>query len=195
MPFGVPLDILGIDIAFIAMSRGSRVREWTRQVGRKGFTVIELLVALVMVVLLAGVSLPFFLTIVQNYRFDGAVQQVLVDLRYAQSVAVSRGGQASLHWGNDLLPAEPNTYRIERSTDGGTTWTSVTPWVNISADFQGITIQSIKDSANVTLARVSFDARGASVATLNHPIRITLVNAAGTPRTVEILATGTVRAL
>lgn len=164
-----------------------------QQAGRKGFTVIELLVALVMVVLLAGVSLPFFLTIVQNYRFDGAVQQVLVDLRYAQSVAVSRGGQASLHWGNDI--AEPNKYRIERSTDGGTTWTSVTPWVNISADFQGITIQSIKDSANVTLARVSFDARGASVATLNHPIRITLVNTAGTPRTVEILPTGTVRAL
>lgn len=170
--------------------------------GGKGFTVIELLVALAMIVILAGASLPFFLTLLQNYRFDGAVQKVMVDLRYAQSVAVSRGGQAAFHWGNDQNPQEPSKYRIERSTDGGATWTEVTGWYNLAGDFQGITIQSIKDSDNATRTRVCFDARGALVASTNcpptgvpRPFRITLVNAAGTPRTIEVLPTGTVRAL
>jgi len=167
---------------------------WTGQGGGKGFTVIELLVALAMIVILVGASMPFFLTLLQNYRFDGAVQKVLVDLRYAQSVAVSRGGQAAFHWGNDLIPAKPNTYRIERSTDGGGTWTEVTGWYDLAGEFQGITIQSVKDNAGVTLSRVRFDARGASIATTSHPIRITLVNTAGTLRTVEVLPTGTVRA-
>ncbi len=175
------------------------MRGWTGQEGGKGFTVIELLVALAMIVILAGASLPFFLTLLQNYRFDGAVQKVLVDLRYAQSVAVSRGGQASLHWGNDLSPAAPSKYRIERSTDGGSTWTEVTGWYDLASEFQGITIQSIKDSGNVTRTRVCFDARGALPLTnpncpVTPPIRITLVNATGTPRTIEVLPTGTVRA-
>lgn len=163
----------------------------------RGFTIVELLVALAMVAILAGVSLPVFTAALQNRRLDGAVRKIVGDLRYAQSLAVAQGGLYRFHSGDDPLANQPGRYRLERSTDGGNNWSEVTPWYTLSSEFQGAGISNIKDSSGIplTIYEVRFNSRGACANCLTPrtpPIVITVSSASGT-RTIQVRSTGSVR--
>ena len=162
----------------------------------RGYTVVELLVAIVLVVILAGVSIPVFTAALQNRRLDGAVRKIVGDLRYAQSLAVAQGGLYRLHSGDEPGVNQPGRYRLERSTDGGSNWGGVTSWYDLSSEFQGAGISSIQDSAGspLTIYEVRFNSRGAcaNCSTLTPPIVITVSGASGT-RTIQVRSTGSVR--
>lgn len=162
----------------------------------RGFTAVELLVAIAVTALLAAVSMPVFTAALEHRRLEGAVRKVLGDLRYTQSLAVAQGGLYRLHSGDDPLANKPGKYRIERSTDGGITWSEVTPWYPLSSEFQGASLSSIRDSAGtpLTLYEVRFNSRGAcaNCATLTPPIVITVAGTSGT-RTIQVRSTGSVR--
>lgn len=173
------------------------MKRWTGQAGRKGFTLIELLVMLFIVGLLAGVSLPVFTSALQNRRLDGALRKIMGDLRYVQSLAVAQGGLYRFHWGDDPLAGQSGKYRLEQSTDGGATWSQVTPWYSLSSEFQGASIASIRDSAGspLTIYEVKFNSRGACANCLSPttpPILIRVSSAAGA-RTIQVRITGSVR--
>lgn len=149
--------------------------------GARGVTLMELVVGMSISAILAGISMPNMVNVIQGYSADGAARQVMADLRYAQSQAISSGMQARLvifdangvatgsGYADDATKA--NKYRLEARPAGGV-WPAVsdtpatnanvlTPWQDLAQDYrQGVT------QANA----VAFTSRGFlqnSTATLN----------------------------
>ncbi len=56
----------------------------------RGYTLIELMVALTIVVILALVSIPSFVTIIKNYRISGVADNLYYFLQNARAEAVKR---------------------------------------------------------------------------------------------------------
>lgn len=164
----------------------------------RGFTAVELLVAIASIAILAAVSMPAFTTTIQNRRLDGATRKIIADLRYAQSMAVARGGLYRLYSGDDPQAGQPGRYRLEQSIDGGTTWSEFTPWYALSSEFPGAGIVGIKDSAGtpLTVYEVRFTSRGSceNPSALTYPINVIVSGEAGM-RTTQIRRTGSVRVL
>jgi len=173
----------------------------------RGFTLVELLVTVAFFAIFSMISMPLFTSVYQGYRFDGAAQTVGSDLRYAQGLAVNKGGCYGLHFGSDPLVNRPNQYRIEKGGCNGLGWPAaadtmatnpnvITNWYNLPQDFPGVTITSLKDNASLTVNRVSFNSLGASVnpfVAISNPVTITLSNASGATRAIQVRATGSVQ--
>lgn len=56
----------------------------------KGFTLVELLIAIVIIGILAAVGVPSFQALMDKKRLQGAADNVLADLRYVQSESVKQ---------------------------------------------------------------------------------------------------------
>lgn len=164
-----------------------------------GFTAVELVIVMLLVGILAAVSLPLFMTIMQSYRLDGAARNVAGDLRYAQSLAVARGGFYRLHSGDEGGVNQPGRYRLEQSASVAGPWTPVTDasgsgeWYLLSSEFVGASLQSIRDNAGGTMYQVQFNSRGAcaNCAGISLPIVVTVSSTSGT-RTVQVRSAGSV---
>ena len=111
---------------------------------QRGFTLIELMVALAVAVVLLSTALPSFFESTARSRLQGAVNELSIDLQYARSQAVRERAAVAL-----TVASDGASYTI---TDASSTLKTVTlP--------RGVTL-----AANTT---VSFDAlRGLSAATL-----------------------------
>ena len=191
-----------------AAAIGTRHQETVMQKER-GFTAIELLVAVAIVPIVAAVSMPFFLAAMESSRLNGAARRIAGDLRLAQSLAVSRGGIYGWHWGGDPngAPPGPTFYRIEKDTGTACNWPAVgdtissngnvvSNWFDLSRELPGITIVSFRDNNGVTVGGAAFNAQRASVnpcAGVTYPISITVKNASGGTRTIQVRSAGSVR--
>ena len=158
-------------------------------------TLVELVVLVLVTGLLAMVALPQFTATLQSLRLNGAARKIVGDLRQAQSLAVAHGGLSRFHSGNDPGAGHPEQYRLEQSSDGGTTWSGVTPWYTLAADFQGVSVFSVQDSAGspVPVYEVRFNSRGtcANCPGLTTPIVIAVASPAGT-RAIQVRSAGSV---
>jgi Tfp pilus assembly protein FimT len=90
--------------------------------GQKGFTIPELLISVLLVILMAAASTPLLLGTIQNYRLRGAAWQVAGDLRLARQKSVSSGRPYRFTSSNTTAGSNPNSYIIERQEVGGS-WT------------------------------------------------------------------------
>jgi len=81
----------------------------------KGFTLVELMVTVSVIGLLAGVGVPYLLVNLPNFRVNGAVRQVLGDVRLAKALAVERGVDCFL-----VFDAAANEYTLRLDTDATT---------------------------------------------------------------------------
>ncbi len=177
---------------------------------KRGFTLTELVVVLAMVAILAAISMPFLFGAMENYRLNGAARRIASDLRYAQSLAVTKSGVYGFHWGGDPLAdwaPGPSYYRLEKNTGTGCNWPSgfdtvdtnptvITNWLDLSEEFRGVTIASVADSGSVQKGGAAFNSLGASVNTCTavaYPLTITVSNGSGGTRTVQARAAGSVR--
>jgi Tfp pilus assembly protein FimT len=162
---------------------------------KPGFTLIELVIAIAIAMMMLAVAMPIFFQVIAQRRLTAAVERVTGDLRYAQSQAVTQGGLFRLHEGGDV--GEAGKYRLEQSTDGGASWTQVTGWYNLSTDYQGSSVQGLKDNAGAGTIRywVGFNSQGVAVAPVGavYPIDLTVVTPTGATKIKQILRTGTIR--
>ena len=193
-----------------------RTRRWSiRPLGRKGWTLIEILIVIAVAVILIGVSIPFFGGVMQTYRLNAATRQVVSEIRMAQSLAVSRGGVYGFHWGGDpAITKSDSEYRIERRggaacadwpPENDTTGNAdvITEWMDLSTEYSNITIQSIVDNGAPfpqTAGGVMFDSRGAAFHNCPgaklFPLTIRLANAAtNEQRCIQTRSAGSVRIL
>lgn len=161
-----------------------------------GFTLIELVVVVAILVMMLAVAMPLFFQIIAQRRLTGAVERLAIDLRYVQSLAVSQGLVHRLHSGADGTAGRPGQYRLERDNGAGG-WVEVAGWYNPSAEYDGSNLQSIKDHGWATIVTydVRFNAQGAvsNTGVGSFPIVLTVVGKSGATRTVEVLRTGVVR--
>ena len=171
----------------------------------RGLSLVQAVVATALVAILAMVSLPLFLSAIQNYRFRAAVDQIVGQIRQARAVAVTKGNVAGFHMmANPCTITTPRAYRIERSATG-TTWPNdcdtpstnatyvITLWQDLAQLFPGVTVSQPVDAGGTTLARITINSLGNSVATGQHPISITITNSPSGSSVVQVTSLGSVR--
>ena len=161
---------------------------------KPGFTLIELVITVAILVMMLVVAMPLFFQIIAQRRLTAAVERVAGDLRYVQSQAVTRGGLFRLHEGGDA--GEAGKYRLEQSTNGGATWTQVTDWYHLSTDYQGSSVQGIKDNAGAGTTRYSipFNSQGVVASTTwVYPLELTVVTPTGATKAIRVLRNGSIR--
>lgn len=78
----------------------------------RALTLVELLVAVALVGILAGVGTPYVLANLPTYRVNAAVRQVVADLRLARTRAVEEGRDVFVHF----LP-DQNRYVLHLDSD------------------------------------------------------------------------------
>jgi prepilin-type N-terminal cleavage/methylation domain-containing protein len=191
-------------------ARDGSIEEMIREMGRKGFTVVEILIALVVAGILIGAAMPSFLGLIERSRIDAATRQLVSEIRAVQSLAVTRGGVFGLHWGGDpFVGMSTNLYRLERDGTGACGWPAPTDtmatnanvirdWRDLSIEYPGITITAVQDNGGTTLGGVMFNSVGASVNTcggVNFPVTITVADGTGGTRIIQVRSAGSVRIL
>ena len=162
---------------------------------RRGVTLVEVVIVVLLTGIFATLAMPQFTASLQSFRLNGAARKIVADLRQAQSLAVAQGGLYRFHSGNDPGAGHPDQYRLEQSTNGGTTWSEVTPWYTLASDFQGVSILTVQDSAGtpVPVYEVQFNSRGAcaNCPGLTTPIVIAVASPSGT-RAIQVRSAGSV---
>ena len=163
----------------------------------RGFTLIELVTAVAIVVTMVAVGMPVFTNVINQRRLSGAVERVAADLRYVQSQAVMRNGTFRLHFGTDPAEGKPGQYRLEQNVGGANPWSPLSGWYTLSTDYLGATFQSITDSAAipVTLYEVRFGPQGSvtNTGTTAYPIVLTVAKSPLTARTIKVMRSGPIR--
>ncbi|KRT69761.1 MAG: Type 4 fimbrial biogenesis protein FimU [candidate division NC10 bacterium CSP1-5] len=182
------------------------MKAWNRHIGAKGFSLVELFVAIIIAGILIAMGLPSFLGLIQRSSMNAGTRQVMYEIRAVQSLAVTRGGVFGFHWGGDpLVGFPPSQYRIIRDTTGACGFPApgapqdgtdvVRTWFDLAGEYPGIVVQSVRDNVGTVLGGVMFNSRGASVntcAAVTFPVTVTVADASGVTRTVTIQRAGRV---
>jgi prepilin-type N-terminal cleavage/methylation domain-containing protein len=163
----------------------------------RGFTLIELVVAVAIFVTMVVVAMPVFTNTINKRRLNGAVERVATDLRYVQSQAVARNGTFRLHFGNDPAAGKPGQYRLEQNVGGANPWSPLNDWYTLSRDYLGATLQGIADSppTSVTLYEVRFGPQGSVTNTgaITYPILLTVAKPSLSTLTIKVMRSGPIR--
>lgn len=169
-----------------------------------GYTLIEMIMGVILMAIMAGISMPAMLMLIQRYRADAAPRQVMADLRFAQSQAIARGMQARLVIFNAVGQAtgttyvdtaKANQYRVEARPTGGA-WPALSDTVASNANVLSEWVDlgtSYRQSVTQANA-VAFTSRGSlqSVSSLSIVLQTMPAGAVRTVRThpggqVEVL--------
>lgn len=182
-----------------------------RRLGSNGFTMVELLVAIVIAGILVGAAMPSFLGLIQGSRLNAATRQVVSEIRAVQSLAVTRSGVFGFHWGGDPGPPAAgrlnSEYRIERDPTEACGWPAptdtmatnanvITEWRDLSVEYPGITITAVQDNGANTIGGPMFSAEGESVNTcgaVSFPLTITIGDGSGATRIIQVRSAGSAR--
>ena len=130
----------------------------------RGFSIAEMLVAVALFAILAGIAVPQFIAFRPKNRLNGAARQVYSELMWARSKAVNDNISYVV-----TFPTN-QTMQIAGST---------TKTVNIQTEYSDVTLSS-------SVTTITFSSRGTS----NVAPTITLTNSGGS-KTVTIRITGT----
>jgi Tfp pilus assembly protein FimT len=178
-----------------------------RQVGRKGFTIIELAVVVGIILLMVIVGLPFFTAMMQNSQLDGATRQLAGDVRDARSLATQSGWQYQIVGFNAGGGSTyKNQYRMLGRSSSGVGWPANTgpsfnfptppggatqmagPWINFNRIYPDI---SLNPSNSNPSFYVSFSSQGVSFESMSFPLQLS--NQSGGSRQVSVTSAGAVR--
>ncbi len=171
----------------------------------RGFTTLEILIVVSIVVVVALVATPNILGTIQRYRLRGGADHVMSNLREIQSLAMTTGARHRLTVSDCTSGPSPcKRYRLERQAgtwpapSSGSGGAVLTEWVDLQRIFTGIRLSSMVDSSTSTnVDSVVFDPRGASVAATSpySPINvtITITHTSGQVRRVLVRSAGSVR--
>ena len=91
---------------------------------RAGFTLVELLVAMSIIVLVVAVVVPSFTTIVRSTNYSSAINLVSATLGKARNIAVERGRHTAVAFGFDTETERMTLTVLERLSAGGGELTS-----------------------------------------------------------------------
>jgi type IV fimbrial biogenesis protein FimT len=123
---------------------------------QRGFTLIELIVALLVLAVLISLAAPSFRTIIQNNRLATGTNGLVSALNLARSEAVKRGGTitvvaASTNWNNGwTINVGATTIRTFAAPPAGVTVTNATTTISfVGSGSATVTTFDICDSTRV----------------------------------------------
>ena len=138
----------------------------------RGVTAVEILIALAVLLILAGAATPSFVGTLQGYRVRTAAWELAGNLRLARQRAVTAQQRTRLVTTPSEATQEPNTYVLQREEGGLSSgiWREEGPRLRLPP---GVTL------APASAATVTFTVKGAA-----DPGTVILANASGEYRVV-----------
>jgi type II secretion system protein H len=89
---------------------------FTSQQRCAGFTLVELAIIFLVIGLIAAVAVPSFRQFTERSRVDGTAQELIMDIQYARSLAVSRNQTYQIQFqANSYQIIETNTGTVMRT--------------------------------------------------------------------------------
>ena len=160
------------------------------------------MIVLTLAGIVTAISAPNFRTLLQVYRRDGAVQQVVGDVRKARTEAVKAGWQYRVYGFNgNTTSAYKNQYRLMGRSSGAVAWPNATDgvfqsatqmlgsWVDINKLYPGITLNPADITPDFW---VTFDSRGVRIDLEPSFNPMAIANQRGNTRSISITAVGSV---
>lgn len=168
----------------------------------RGFTVLELMIVVTLGAILTAMAMPRLSSMMDGYRRDAAVRQLVGDVRKARMEAIRTGWQYRIYGFNTgATSSYKNQYRLMGRSSGAISWPSdtATPfqsatqmagrWVDIPNMYRGITLNPGDGTDHFW---VSFDSRGVRIESDSFDPMV-LRNTPGSTKSVTVGAAGTVR--
>jgi prepilin-type N-terminal cleavage/methylation domain-containing protein len=146
---------------------------------RGGYSFIELLVAMAIMVILSGLASVSFVSQLPHHRLNHAARDLVSDLRWARQLALAERQPVLL-----ILDPDTERYRIERQSDPGIPIGGVRDFLDRRQGFGEIDLVSSSGGRTIT-----FYPQGLT----NNWTSILLRNPAGEERQITVIATGRVR--
>ena len=144
---------------------------------QKGFSLIEIIVAIAIIVTLTGIAVPVYIGMKPSIRLSGATRQIMGDLMWARMQAISQNNEFKM-----FFLADNHRYTIldDDNNDGNIDGNELTVTKDIHGEYCDVTFSSTNDPI--------FYPRGNASPTAT----VTLINSVGT-KTVTIAMTGRVK--
>jgi Tfp pilus assembly protein FimT len=149
---------------------------------RPGLTLVELAMATMVLIVLLGIAIPAFYSMLQRSQLDAAVRQVTSDVREARSRATLAGWQYRLlGFDNDSASPYKNQYRLLGRSSTAVAWpadtvaafTSATQmagtWIDVNELYPGVRLDT-SDATNRFY--VSFNSQGGAFETNSFPLEV-----------------------
>ena len=169
----------------------------------KGFSVLELVVAVAILAVIAGGTIPLLEAAKQRAQASGAADALAGAVREARTRAVATGWQYRiLGFNADGASAFRNQYRVMARSSAGLAWPDDTaapfesttlmagPWINFNTRYPGVKLTPQDGSAQFWVA---VDARGVAFDISPGFSPLQVVGQTGTTRSLSISTVGSVR--
>jgi prepilin-type N-terminal cleavage/methylation domain-containing protein len=143
---------------------------------RRGFTLLELLIAITLAGVLSAIALPSVQRQVERWRIGAAARQVVMDLKAARARAIAGGAAERIHFA-----VASATYQLERQRPGGA-YAAIAPATRLPDGVRVVDCTAAGDG-------VGFRPRGYAITFGT----ITLRNASGDERRVIVDIAGRLR--
>lgn len=165
---------------------------------RKGFTVLELLIAIAIGAIVISVAVPSFFEVMQRNRHGAAVRRVVNDLREARSKAIATGWEVRVvGYSADDSGDHANQYRVFARRSSAVDWpdedatafeTSTQlagSWFDLTSHYSDVDFVVEDDRFEVT-----FDSRGAAPAADDAFNPVLVVNDEGLSSSLTVSVVG-----
>lgn len=182
---------------------GSRA-ERAGQVGRRGYTLIELVVVVGIIIVMLAAGLPFFTSMMKSSRLDAGTRQLAGDVRDARALATQSGWQYQIVGFNAGGGSTyKNQYRLLGRSSSAVAWPANTgpniqtstqmagQWVNFNQLYSDVSLNPL---IGTTSFYVSFNSQGVAFEwTPSSDPWMTLTSQSGGSRYLRITSAGSVK--
>jgi len=168
---------------------------------RPGLTLIEIAMATLVLIVLLGIAIPAFYSMLQRSQLDAAVRQVTSDVREARSRATLGGWQFRLiGFEKDSGSPFKNQYRLVGRSSTAVAWPGDTvatftsgtqmagDWIDVNRLYPGVTLDT-SDATNRFY--VSFNSQGGAFETNSFPLEV--AHKTGQKQCLSVTGAGSIR--
>ena len=139
------------------VSRHSVTRRASRNQRQRGFSLVELVIAIFIIIIVAGIAIPKVMTITQDVRMASDIRSISAQIFLARMRAAAAGARSRLNFNTTA-----NTYQIEVLNAG--TWTIYGGTINLDTGdtfgYGSITTPAGQQSSIAQTTPIYFNSRG-----------------------------------